>query len=170
MSYDYYTGGSDSAGPVAPMGGKESKRYFFDVTTTYEDLVKLISPGKIIMGIPYYGYDWPVEDKTNARSVALAQSDDNGYVETLSYGRARDDKTFTGDNCHFDDLAEAPWCGYTNAETGKDRVAWFENNQSIKIKYDYAKSQNLAGIAIWSLGYDRNYPDLWDILKQTFAK
>jgi len=55
-----------------------------DVTTTYGDLVKLVSPEKIIMGIPYYGYDWPVKDKTNPRSLALKQSDANGYVETLS--------------------------------------------------------------------------------------
>lgn len=168
MSYDYYTGGSDSAGPVAPMNGYANKKYFFDVTTTYSDLAKLIPPDKIIMGIPYYGYDWPVKDKTNSRSLALKQSDANGYVETLSYGRARQDSNFTGGNCHFDDLAQAPWCGYTDSETGKDRVAWFENTESIKIKYDFAKSQNFAGIAIWSLGYDKDYPDLWDIIRQTF--
>jgi spore germination protein YaaH len=170
MSYDYYTGGSDSAGPVAPMNGYSTKKYFFDVTTTYSDLLKLMPADKIIMGVPYYGYDWPVKDKNNSRSLALAQSDDNGYVETLSYGRARQDATFSGDNCHFDDLAQAPWCGYTDSETGKDRVAWFENTESMRVKYDFAKNQGLAGIAIWSLGYDKDYPDLWDIMKQTFVQ
>lgn len=170
MSYDYYTAGSDSAGPVAPMNGYANKKYFFDVSTTYSDLIKLISPDKIIMGIPYYGYDWPVKDKNNSRSLALVQSDSNGYVETLSYGRARQDTIFNGDNCHFDDSAQEPWCGYTDPETGKDRIAWFENTQSLKIKYDYAKNQDFSGIAIWSLGYDKDYPDLWDILKQTFVQ
>lgn len=170
MSYDYYTGGSDSAGPVAPMNGRDDKTYFFDVTTTYEDLLKIMPADKIVMGIPYYGYDWPVKDKTNRRSVALKQSDTNGYVETLSYGRAKAESEFTGENCHFDDLAQSPWCGYTDSETGKDRIAWFENNQSLKVKYDYAKSNNFAGIAIWSLGYDRDYPDLWDLMRETFGK
>lgn len=170
MSYDYYTGGSDSAGPVAPIGGYSTKKYFFDITTTYSDLVKLVPADKIIMGVPYYGYDWPVKDKTNPRSLALAQSDSNGYVETLSYGRSRQDSTFSGENCHFDDLAQAPWCGYTDPETGKDRIAWFENNQSIQVKFDFAKTQNLAGIAIWSLGYEKDYPDLWDILSLTLSR
>lgn len=170
MSYDYYTGGSDSAGPVAPMGGYPNKKYFFDVSTTYSDLLKLVSADKIIMGIPYYGYDWPVKDKSNPRSLTLAQSDANGYVETLSYGRARQDATFSDENCHFDELAQEPWCGYTSPKTGKDHVAWFENDQSIKIKYDFAKNNNLAGIAIWALGYDKDYPDLWDTLKQTYAR
>lgn len=170
MSYDYYTGGSDSAGPVAPMNGYSTKKYFFDVSTTYSDLSKLISSDKIIMGVPYYGYDWPVKDKTNPRSLALAQSDANGYVETLSYGRARSEANFSGENCHFDELAQQQWCGYTDPETGKDRVAWFENTQSIKVKYDFAKSQNLAGIGIWSLGYDRDYPELWEIMKETFGE
>lgn len=169
MSYDYYTPGSDSAGPVAPMNGHDTKRYFFDVTTTYNDLLAIVDKNKIIMGIPYYGYDWPVKDKTNPRSLALKQSDQNGYVETLSYGRARQDETFSGNNCQFDALAQEPWCGYTDPETGKDRVAWFENNQSIKVKYDFAESNDLAGIAIWSLGYDKTYPELWDVLKQTFV-
>jgi len=169
MSYDYYTGGSDSAGPVAPMNGYSTKKYFFDVATTYSDLLKLVSADKIIMGVPYYGYDWPVKDKTNLRSLSLTQSDANGYIETLSYGRARQDAKFSGDNCHFDDLAQAPWCGYTDPTTGKDRVAWFENNESIKVKYNFAKTENLAGVAIWSLGYDKDYPDLWDILRQTLA-
>jgi spore germination protein YaaH len=169
MSYDYYTGGSDSAGPVSPMAGKVDKKYFFDVTTTYSDLMKLVPADKIIMGVPYYGYDWPVKDKTNPRSLVLKQSDENGYVETLSYGRARDEADFGGENCHFEEYAQQPWCGYTDPETGKDRVAWFENDQSIKAKYDFAKNQNLAGIAIWSLGYDRDYPDLWDLIKSTFA-
>ncbi|HOX40911.1 MAG TPA: glycosyl hydrolase family 18 protein [bacterium] len=170
MSYDYYTGGSDSAGPVAPMKGKDEKKYFFDITTTYSDLAKIMPADKIIMGVPYYGYDWPVKDKTNPRSLALKQSDENGWVETLSYGRARTDSEFTGENCHFDELAQTPWCGYTDPVTGKDRIAWFENTESIKRKYDYAKNQNFSGVAIWSLGYDREYPDLWDILRQTFAQ
>lgn len=170
MSYDYYTGGSDSAGPVAPMNGYSTKKYFFDITTTYSDLAKLMPADKIIMGIPYYGYDWPVKDKNNSRSLALAQSDANGYVETLSYGRARQDAKFSGDNCHFDELAQTPWCGYTDATTGKGRVAWFEDNQSIQAKYDFAKTQGFAGVAIWTLGYDKDYPDLWDILKQTLVQ
>ena len=170
MSYDYYTAGSDSAGPVAPMGGYADKKYFFDINTTYSDLLKIIPADKIIMGVPYYGYDWPVKDKNNPRSLVLLQTDANGYVETLSYGRMRQDSTFTGDNCHFDELAQQPWCGYTSPETGKDRVAWFENNQSIKVKYDFAKNQNFAGIAIWALGYDKDYPNLWEVMKQTFGK
>ncbi|MBU6388924.1 hypothetical protein KGQ71_00210 [Patescibacteria group bacterium] len=170
MSYDYYTPGSDSAGPVAPMNGHATQRYFFDVTTTYSDLLKLIPAKQIIMGVPYYGYDWPVEDKTDPRSLALPQSDANGYVETLSYGRARQTATFSGGNCHFDDLAQEPWCGYTDPKTGKDRVAWFENNQSIQVKYAFAKDQKLAGVGIWALGYDKDYPDLWNILKKTFVR
>lgn len=169
MSYDYYTAGSDSAGPVAPIGGFENKKYFFDLTTTYNDLAKFLPADKIIMGVPYYGYDWPVKDQNNPRSLALKQSDANGFVETLSYKRSRDDSKYSGANCHFDELAQEPWCGYTDEETGNNRVAWFENNQSIQEKYNFAKDRNFEGIAIWALGYDNGYPDLWRILEQTFS-
>ncbi len=29
---------------------------------------------------------------------------------------------------------------------------------------------DVGGVAIWTLGYDKDYPDLWQIMMHTFAK
>ena len=70
------------------------------------------------MGIPYYGYDWPVEKADEFMSNTLDQNDQNGYVEVLSYSRMRKDPLFNSpDNCTWDELAQAPWCWHIDEKT-----------------------------------------------------
>lgn len=170
MSYDYYSANSDLAGPAAPISGFAQGKYFFDVTTTYQDYLKVVPAAKIIMGVPYYGWDWPVRDGNTPLSRVLPQNDRDGYPAVLSYGRMRQDTDLIPQNCSWDDLAKEEWCYYTDKTTNQDHQAWFENDKSIDIKYDFANSHNLSGVAIWTLGYDSSYPDLWNLLQSKFAK
>ncbi|MGE5042350.1 MAG: glycosyl hydrolase family 18 protein [Candidatus Levyibacteriota bacterium] len=167
MSYDYYALGSDIAGPVAPMKGFKENKFFFDVETTYEDYLKFIPRNKLIMGIPYYGYDWAVERGSKIQSKTLPSNDPNSYAAVISYARFREDKDLKKDQCFWDDYALSPWCWYTD-DKKIDHQVWFEDNRSIAEKYKYAKKSNFAGIAIWTLGYDKQYPDLWQVLDKTF--
>ncbi len=169
MSYDYYALGSDVAGPIAPMNGFKENKFFFDVTTTYEDYMKYIPKEKIVMGIPYYGYDWAVTDGKKIQSATFPQSDPNNYVAAISYAKVKDDTDIKQDQCMWDDYAKEPWCWYTDSHQ-VDHQVWFENNESIKIKYRFARQSNFAGVAIWTLGYDKNYPDLWNVMKSTLKK
>ena len=175
MSYDYYSGSSEVAGPVAPIFGyianpsATQKSYFFDVNTTYNDYLKVVPKEKLIMGVPYYGWDYPVEDNTVALSKVLPQNDENGYPEVISYGRARTNTDLKPQNCQWDDTAKATWCAYTDLNKIQ-REVWLEDNKSIEIKFDFAKTHNLGGIAIWTLGYDKDYPDLWNLIKNYFTK
>lgn len=169
MSYDYYTPSSDIAGPVAPMNGFKDNKFFFDVTTTYEDYLKVLPKEKILMGVPYYGYDWTVTDGKKIQSPTYPPGDPNNYTAILSYARMREDTDLKENQCQWDSIAEEKWCWYTDSKN-IDHQVWFDNNQAISAKYDYAKNQNFAGVAIWTLGYDKNYPDLWDIMSKTFKK
>lgn len=168
MSYDYYGANADIAGPVAPMKGFKDNKYFFDIETTYEDYEKFIPKNKLIMGVPYYGWDWAVVDGKTINSRTLPQDNPNNSAEVISYGRMREDKSIISKQCKWDDYALATWCWYTN-DNGVDHQAWFEDNKSLGIKFDFAKQQHLDGIAIWVLGYDKDYPDLWNLLKEKFS-
>jgi spore germination protein YaaH len=175
MSYDYYSGSSDLAGPVAPISGyiaspsAKQKSYFFDVETTYSDFTKVVPKDKLIMGVPYYGWDYPVEDNTNPLSKILPQNDYNGYAEVISYGRARTNTDLKPENCYWEDVAKATWCTYTDSNNVQ-REVWLEDNKSIEYKFDFSNLNNLAGIAIWTLGYDKDYPDIWNLIKLKFTK
>ncbi|RJP46941.1 MAG: hypothetical protein C4584_01020 [Armatimonadetes bacterium] len=170
MSYDFYGVSSDIAGPTAPMGGFVEERYLFDITTAYQDYSQAIPKEKIIMGVPYYGWDWPVENGKTAQSPTLKGSDRNGYPSVISYGRAKDFNKLQNDQCSFEPLAQTKWCWYTDLETNADHQVWLEDNQSIEAKFSFAKNQDLGGVAIWVLGYDKDYPDLWKMITKKFTK
>lgn len=165
MTYNYYGDNSDIAGPGAPMRGFAEKKYFFDVITAYEDYLKFIPKEKVIMGIPYYGWDWAVKDGKQIQSETLDKNDPNNYAAVLSYARMREEKYLKKDQCEWDDYAQEEWCWYTD-EKGIDHQVWYENNRSIGVKFAYAKKSNFAGTALWVLGYDKGYQDLWNIIKK----
>lgn len=171
MTYDFYAMYSNTTGPIAPISGYAQKKYIFDIETTYEDFVKYVGLNKLILGIPYYGYDWPVETADKFMSRTLDQDDQNGYVEVLSYSRMRKEPRYNSpDNCKWDLLAQAPWCWYIDENTNIGRQAWFENTKSIEAKFNYVNNKNFSGLAIWALGYDRDYMDLWNMIKTKFTQ
>ncbi|MDE2590940.1 MAG: hypothetical protein KGL95_14890, partial [Patescibacteria group bacterium] len=170
MTYDYYALNSSTAGPIAPLYGFPEKKFLLDVNTTVSDYKKLIPSKKTLMGIPYYGYDWPVEKGLQFMSSTLNQNDQNGYPAVISYGRMRTDKDLTSSQCTFDPLAREPWCWYTDADTHKDHQVWFEDARSIKEKFGFVSSHKLGGVAIWTLGYDKQYENLWTLLAQFFTQ
>lgn len=168
MSYDYYAASSDAAGPIAPMQGFAQGKYFFDVTTTYNDYKKIVPKEKIVMGIPYYGWDWPVADAQKIPAKTLDQNDTNGYPAILSYGRMKQDTDLHPNQCFWDALAASPWCWYTD-KGGIQHQVWFENKKSIQTKFAYAASENFAGVALWTVGFDKQYNDLWNIISSLFT-
>ncbi len=170
MSYDYYGIGSDIAGPIAPMKGFSENKYFFDVTTTYADYLKFIPKNKIVMGVPYYGWDWAVEDGKTIQSKTFPSDDPKNYAAVISYARTRESKDLKKNQCTWDEYALETWCWYTDPKTKTDHQVWLEDNKSIETRFNFARSNNFSGIAIWVLGYDKDYPDLWNMLQAKFSK
>lgn len=170
MSYEYYGAGSDIAGPTSPMKGFNEKEYFFDVETTYADYLKVLPKEKILMGVPYYGREWAVKDGKTRKSETLSSADENSYAGVVSYARARDSKDIKKEQCKWDSLAQETWCWYKDKESGVDHQLWLADERSVETRYKYAKQKQFAGVAIWTLGYDKQYPDLWKIINTTFAK
>ena len=168
MSYDFYGQNADIAGPVAPMRGFKEKKYFFDITTMYEDFLAKLPKDKIVMGVPYYGWEWGVVDGKTINSKTLPAYDPNNYAAVISYARARE-SGLNKKQCRWDIYAEETWCWFTDTQTGTDRQTWIVDNAFIQTRFDYAKKQQFTGVAIWTLGLDKNYPDLWKALTTTFS-
>ena len=129
----------------------------------------VIPKEKILMGVPYYGRDWAVETGSRIESKTLPSDNPDNYSAVISYARAKEMKELKKSQCKFDEVAQQPWCWYTDPKTKVDHQVWYEDVKSIGIKYDFAKKQDLGGVAIWVLGYDKNYPELWDMIREKFA-
>ncbi len=169
MSYDFYGISSEIAGPISPLSGFSENKYYFDVTTMYEDLTQFIPKEKILMGVPHYGWDWAVEDGPTIQSPTFPSDHKNNYAAVMSYARAQTDNNINPDNCSWDEYAFETWCWYTDTE-GVDHQVWLADDKSITARYDFANNKNFSGIAIWVLGYEGKNSSIWDLMKERFGK
>lgn len=166
MAYDFHSTNSDRAGPVAPINGAP-QRYEYDVATALKDYKSYVSPYKIILGVPYYGYNFLTEAaEPNAKRIP--GSDDKGFTTPQNYAIIKGNDRIPLTRVQWNDISKNPYVIYTSAETGSIRVLHFENEKSLKVKYDLAKEENLLGVGIWALGYDGDNKELWELLGSEF--
>jgi len=156
MAYDYYYGGSSYTGPVSLL---KSGTIFgtYSVEWTINDYLNY-SGGqndKIIIGLPYYGYDWPA-------SSAAAHSSTTGSGSAVIYTSAHDNAL------NYGRLWEAsvsnPWYTY-----GSYHQCWYDDKTSLHFKYNDINANNLLGTGMWALGYDGDKKELWTELRESFG-
>lgn len=152
MGYDFHTPNSSVAGPVAPMEGAG-----LSVTGLMASYLEKVSSAKLILAVPYYGYDWPVDSSGQVVS---------GDVRTYPYGEIVG--AAKNVQIQWDDNAQTPW--YSYYDQGQKRVVHYENTRSLGIKYDFINQKNLEGVGIWALGFDGNQTDLWQLISDKFTK
>ncbi len=108
---------------------------------------------KIYLGIPNYGYDWPLpyqKGVTRARSIGCQEA-----VDLARRFRAE---------IQFDEFAQTPFFRYTDG--GQSHEVWFEDVRSILAKLDLVSAQNLEGIGYWNLM--RPFRQNWQLLGALF--
>ena len=148
MGYDMHTP-LQSAGPIAAMGGDTN------VVNYIQNYLVQVDPAKLILAVPYYGYDWP-------ENVASPSAD---MVNILPYAEiAQDNQNL---QLSWDDTSETPYYTY-NDDNGLPRIVYFDNVRSLGIKYDFINKENLKGVGIWALGYDGQNQDLEKLLIDKF--
>ncbi|OGM02871.1 hypothetical protein A2115_00055 [Candidatus Woesebacteria bacterium GWA1_41_8] len=146
MGYDYHYPGSYVTGPVAPLygGGTESE---YDVDTAVKQAMRIMPPGKIILGIPLYGYEW--ESLRNFPRAAVIP----GGGVTASTDRVKE-LLVTCTTCYLgkDSIANEAFIVQTVGSIYHQ--IFFPDSTSTSGKIDYAKENNLGGLALWALGYE----------------
>lgn len=162
MGYDYYGGFSSIAGPVTPMRGSQDFGEYCLEYSINSYLNKGIAPSKLIVGLPYYGAEWLVNDTT-----VVAKS--KRFYDHLPYKTIK--KVYM-DSLRVPMLFNTPsLSSYCNHSADKiHKQLWFEGVSSLSIKYDWIKSKKLGGIGIWALGYDNGNEELWNLLSEKFEQ
>jgi len=59
-----------------------------------------------------------------------------------------------------------PWYAYYS---GGWNQGWFDDQESLQLKYDLIRASDLQGAGIWALGYDGAREELWDCLEESFC-
>ncbi len=160
MSYDYHVRSSQMAGPVAPLFGKETGRYQDDITSNIRDFLSYVPPEKILLGVPFYGYEWQV---TQGEPGATTYPDSG---VTATYKRVQellsDDEVEVEEG--WDSAALSPFVVYNDG--GQKKIIYYDNPRSLSYKLDLVSQLGLRGIAIWALGYEGEQTELWEVIEQ----
>ncbi|MCI9183447.1 MAG: LysM peptidoglycan-binding domain-containing protein [Lachnospiraceae bacterium] len=109
---------------------------------------------KISLGIPNYGYDWPLP---YVRGTTKAVTVGNREAVQLAIDH--------GVEIRFDKVAMSPYFRYW--QYGIQHEVWFEDVRSIKAKFDLVKEKGLSGVGYWQLM--RYFRANWLLLEEMFA-
>jgi spore germination protein YaaH len=152
QGYDAHWKGSANAGPVAELRGSSADSW----DSSLKHYLSLGVPrNKIIMSVPFFGYEWPtISDAAGALTrgvgseISFAPLPAGLVPEVAASALARARQY----GIRRDPVSGSPYYVF-NDGTGWFQ-GWFEDDASLSAKFDFVKKQRLAGIAVFSLGYD----------------
>ncbi len=165
MGYDFFRTNSPQAGPVAPVYGSPD-RWRYDLNSTLNLIYNQVAPEKIILAVPWYGYQWQTLSQTPA-STSIAGS---GRLATFTrvHQIISSCQSRNLQNCQigYDSDALSPFLIFQDS-SGWQQV-WYDDTVSLSHKYQLVQDRELGGIAIWALGYEAPHLELWQQLSHTF--
>ena len=151
QGYDLHWRGSEQAGPVAPLRGWQGNNW----QTILDRYLQMGVPrSKIVMSVPFYGYEWPtVSGELGARTRGRGHTISYAPVETSQLSSQTSARELAAQHgLQRDPASNSPYYAYQDS-TGWHQ-GWFEDEESLSAKYRFVQENNLAGLAIFPLGYD----------------
>ncbi|WP_026884142.1 glycosyl hydrolase family 18 protein [Clostridium akagii] len=144
MTYEWgWSGGPPRA--VAPIN---------EVIKVLNYAVSVIPSYKIMMGVPYYGYDWKLPF-VQGGPFAEALGNQEAVIRAEKYGA----------NIKYDVISQSPFYNYMD-ENRVMRVVWFEDSRSMMAKFNLVIKYGLRGVSYWVLG--KPFPQNWALLNSMF--
>uniref|UniRef100_A0AAY5L6H9 Di-N-acetylchitobiase n=1 Tax=Esox lucius TaxID=8010 RepID=A0AAY5L6H9_ESOLU len=149
---------------------------FFPAYRQY--LAMNVDPKKLVMGVPWYGYDYPCLDLSQEGVCTLAKVPFRGAPCSDAVGRqvpySAMMKQVNGSMSGrlWDNVQLAPYYIYKD-QSGQAHQVWYDDPESIALKVAYVRDQGLRGTGMWNgnlLDYSNNpvakqqTKDMWEAL------
>jgi hypothetical protein len=138
MAYDMNDRTTPSA--TAPLVGGG-----YNDTEALQQFTAVVPPQKVILGVPFYGYDWPTSAGTSGAQATGPESPLSDGVIAAS-----------GHPTYWDPTTQTAWTSYQVGSQWHE--TYFDNPTSLALKAQLANSFHIAGLGIWALGMDGNDP------------
>lgn len=139
MAYDEFYAGSEVAGPVASL------RF---VQEAVDNILTMVPKEKVIIAIPFYSRLW--------KEAA------DGEISSESYAMSKAAKLLedNGVEAKWDDASGCYYAEYKS--DGSTYKIWLEDAKSIEEKMKVISSVDVAGIAAWKLGLEKE--SIWNVI------
>ncbi|XP_023587279.1 di-N-acetylchitobiase [Trichechus manatus latirostris] len=190
-----YTGIADASdfvfvmsfGKRNPVGIAAANAPYKQILTGYEDYISMgINPRKLVMGVPWYGYDYTclklsADHVCTTTKVPLLTASYQGFSRRLvSYKVIMKYLKTSTSGIQWNEDQQAPYYNYQDS-AGSFHQVWYDNPRSISLKVSYVVKNGLRGIGMWhanSLDYSEDATakqqteEMWQVLKPqwTFLK
>ena len=125
-----------------------------NVRSVVEYAVSEITSSKLLLGMPSYGYDWPlpfIKGETKADSL----SPENAVLLAER----------TGSEILYDTEYESPYFYYS--KNGTDHVVWFQDARSADRLSRLCDLFGMGGIGIWNVM--RAFPQLYTVISSNYS-
>ncbi|MDX1495017.1 MAG: glycosyl hydrolase family 18 protein, partial [Longimicrobiales bacterium] len=163
QGYDYHSMGSSNAGPVGAVRGW-GRLSWENVLARFDGFG--VPRERMVMSVPLYGYEWPVVSEEAGAAAS-------GTAVTVPYAapadilpdapRARQQGEAHG--VRRDPESGSPYYVYRDGDGW--RQGWYEDAESLRLKFAFVRENGLGGIALFPLAYGTE--ELWDELRRAFA-
>jgi cellulose synthase/poly-beta-1,6-N-acetylglucosamine synthase-like glycosyltransferase/spore germination protein YaaH/peptidoglycan/xylan/chitin deacetylase (PgdA/CDA1 family) len=140
MNYDEHW----STSPPGPIASQD-----WYLRNLYE-VLRMIPPSKLIMGIANYAYDWPVRSRRNPHPAALSASFQEAVVTAVE----------SEASIEFDPDSLNPHFSYSD-EKNQTHEVWLLDGVTAYNELRAAERYAVRGTAVWRLGTED--PSLWSI-------
>ncbi len=138
MAYDMNSQTTPSATSPLTGGG-------FTDLEALQQFTSVVPASKVILGVPFYGYDWPTTDGTPTAQATGAESPLSDAVIQAA-----------GHPTYWDPTTQTPWTSYQVGTQWHE--TFFDDPTSLALKAQLANLFHVAGVGIWALGMDGNNP------------
>ncbi|PKP37810.1 MAG: hypothetical protein CVT98_05680, partial [Bacteroidetes bacterium HGW-Bacteroidetes-15] len=156
MGYDYYWTGSTTAGPNDPLY-HYSTTYNFNLSKSITYYLNKGCPkNKLILGLPYYGREWPTASATVPSSAT-----GNGVSRIYNTIRTNASGNYSATNYQYDTDSYSDIYVFNN---GGQKQCFISLENSIRKRMEHINTTGIGGMGIWALGYDDGFPELWDAI------
>jgi chitinase len=144
MAYDYYEPDSDKiSGNHAPLYTDPADPKRISADRSIEEFEAAgVPPGKIVLGVPFYGHIWGDVAPTNHGLFQPGAPVPNAFA---NYGNIVSNMLNSGFTRYWDAAASVP---YLYNEQKREFVS-YEDTESLALKCAYVRRKGLGGVMFW---------------------
>jgi hypothetical protein len=125
----------------SPADGSQLTSTMFSNQSAAQQYAAAVPADKVILGLAFFGYDWPT---SNGTLDATAQ----GAPSIVTY----DQEAASGHQIYWDSVTDTAWTSYLVGQQWHE--AFFENPNALYMAAQLSQQDGLGGVGIWALGMD----------------
>ncbi|KAM8930448.1 di-N-acetylchitobiase-like [Pelodytes ibericus] len=143
----------DEQSPICIAGANAP---YNQTLTGYDEFINVgVNPKKLVMGVPWYGYDYTCLELSQDNKCVLYQhafggvSCGDGVERQVAYSSIMKQVNGSSSGRLWDDQQKSPFYNYKD-EGGSIHQVWYDDPESISLKVAYVKTRGLRGVGMWN--------------------